>query len=106
MPKRSSRDENERAFDAILEATDDATGPEVLAELIGSFREGIDEGASDEDLALRLWPRLERVVLAIMAVDDGQPVSPCTVMRGFGHSSLWRSRTARIWRSLAFQWRA
>jgi hypothetical protein len=66
MPKRSSRDENERAFDAILSATDDATGPEVLPELIGSLREGIEKGTSDEDLALRLWPPLARIVATVV----------------------------------------
>ena len=75
MPKRSSKDENERAFDAILAATDDATGPEILAELIGSLREGIEEGASDEDLALRLWPRLARIVATVVAENMENPAA-------------------------------
>lgn len=75
MPERSSRDENERAFDAILAATDDATGPEILAALIGSLREGIEEGASDEDLALRLWPRLARIVATVVVENTENPAA-------------------------------
>lgn len=73
MPNRSSKDENETAFAAILEATDDSTGPEILAELIGSLREGIEEGASDEDLALRLWPRFARIVATVLAENMESP---------------------------------
>ena len=67
------KDENEVAFQAIMEATDDSTGPEILAELIGSLREGIEEGASDKDLALRLWPRLARIVATVVAENMEDP---------------------------------
>ena len=56
------KDENETAFDAILQTTEDLTGPEILADIIGSLREGMEAGFDDGELALRLWPRLARVV--------------------------------------------
>jgi hypothetical protein len=56
-------DENETAFGIVARATgaDQATGPEVLAELIADLREGIGDGADDNTLALRVWPRLVRL---------------------------------------------
>lgn len=57
-------DENEQAFEVVREATEDEppTGPEILAELIEELREGIEADVGPDDLALRLWPRFQRLV--------------------------------------------
>ena len=66
MHNRSSmgetmKDENETAYAAILQAPEDGTGPELLADVIGSLRKWLAEGLNDGELALRLWPKLRRM---------------------------------------------
>jgi hypothetical protein len=75
MRGRSRKGASETAHAAVLAAADDLTGPEILAELVGSPREGIEEGASDLDLALRLWPRLSRVLTEVMAEHMKSPAA-------------------------------
>lgn len=60
-------DENQAAWDAVRRMTRDHSGPEVLAELIAIMREGMADGASDEDLALRLWPRLKAMIASVQS---------------------------------------
>lgn len=67
-----ARDENETAFSAIQAATDEATGPEILAEIVGELREGIEAGTSDAELALILWPRLARVIETVNAETNAE----------------------------------
>lgn len=93
MPKRSSKDENETAFAAVLAATEDTTGPEILAEIIGALREGIEEGATDEDLALRLWPRLARVI-ATVGTENAE--NPAAVMGRKGGKKGGKARAANL----------
>ena len=87
------KDGNETAFDAMLRATDDSTGPEILAEIIAELREGIAAGTSDAELALILWSRLARVV----AIVGGEATESAAVTLGRkGGLSGGRARAEKL----------
>jgi hypothetical protein len=83
MPMRSSKDarrmpdeidENQAAFRVVQQATDgEATGPQQLARIIRDIHDALEVGDDPDDLAERIWPRLQAVVLAhsdVVSLDE------------------------------------